>query len=564
MTFLAVLNIQCTLLALFPPLADRRLSSLMQPILFKSMSESNKQKRKLERLEKLKIYGVDLPDIRGLPEQVIPLHAHALKKALAFFRTSSRVVTPLCQVNNSMLPRAAAQRETRQHVMDGIFGRIEQQHQQIDAQDEIRTNCNPQRSMQQAIQSWLNAIHQLQDSKKSSILQRQSSACILSVPLASFEHLFSMVLDQNRTHSIATRRAALHLAAQLLWKSSDCRKWLFEVNRNLALFIDIFTSVAEPQRGPRQTSFSEWNLIQQEAHLLLKTLVDNGYQKMYPTLTAGLQRFRQQCLDASSEANINVGSSDMQTWRLHRDTALDNYQVEVRRVRKLVRQAYACIDVIVPRLISNDAASSQTEEIIDDDDESAVDWEDGFNDELSPIALIETDLTILHAAAVERTLVGIQSIAALRNGGIEIGLDNAAPVLSANDASTRHAKLILKRCLELLTKRHMPRLSAWIEGLIKADNLVSSKAGAEGSLVAMPRDQSAERAVATRFLMDLKQTISRVFASGKKFETDTEEASVQYIKQQSQQRIRPPGASSIVAAARPSKSKIRITLKRSR
>ena len=53
------------------------------------MSTATQKSKKRKRQEKLQQYGVDLPEIPGVPVEIIPVLVHALKVATKFFQHES-------------------------------------------------------------------------------------------------------------------------------------------------------------------------------------------------------------------------------------------------------------------------------------------------------------------------------------------------------------------------------------------------------------------------------------------------------------------------------------------
>lgn len=501
-------------------------------------SHPAKRKRTEERQEKLRQYGVDLPDIPGLPIQVVPLHVHALKKASKLFRTdgATRIIYPFLRDENDASSeshaglisnqltgrvRAGGARDSNtkdgnaSHFLDNIFDRMDQQ---VEPQNQQRKISNQQSELNGAIESWLNSIHRMyQDQGRRKTEDRNDYV----VPLAAFRHVWSMVLKHKR---VKARRAALHLGAHLLLKSSDCRRWLLDEETNLSDLIECLSRASDDQ--------DEWMLFQQESSLILNRLMELGYHELYPTLTVGIQRLQQVC--PYLQHGASESGSDMFTWRRARDEAILHYQDEEKRVRKLIKRAHACLDILVPRLERDHRNVDNSGK---GDEDSSVDWEDGWQDEDN-----EDTQHSLHPdketpfesneTTVERTLEAIRMTSTIQSGGIVIDFGSGQPAVGPKieliDAASVEARARFERCVTILSRVHMPRLSIWIEGLIQADSLMVSQKGKGEyavSLVSMPQQLSKVRADAVQCLLDVKQNVASILASSKKLGISNDEDS---------------------------------------
>ena len=118
-------------------------------------------------------HGIDLPQIPGIPIEILPLHVQAVKLCSAFVRrhADKEAVLPYTvdnvykdedddvrgseQTNDRLCDATSAS-----SVMDTLFHRIEQGAAQAEAQtDTGRDRRESLRQKEQAVTSWLQAIH---------------------------------------------------------------------------------------------------------------------------------------------------------------------------------------------------------------------------------------------------------------------------------------------------------------------------------------------------------------------------------------------------------------------
>jgi hypothetical protein len=189
---------------------------------------------------------------------------------------------------------------------------------------------------------------------------------------------------------------------------------------------------------------------------------------------------------------------------------------EIAATERLVRRAHACLDALVPRMGVQDGSSSISDSVLingnDEDDDGDFDWEEG--DEHAQLASRDVDESSTdHAAAVERTLAVMESSGGLQGGTLEISLSTRTDdIEDAGHVANEQAREILCQTAEKLSSRHMPRLSAWIDALTKADGLRLDGQ----SLVAMSVKDSRYRADLLQRLLDIKRTVASVLSSARR------------------------------------------------
>jgi hypothetical protein len=352
-------------------------------------------KPKESKTARLKEYGLDLPDIPGLPIQVIPLQLNALKVATKFFQqdaiAKATAIPPYETLQaeetstDATAERSAAVSTGNSNslsVMESIMSRLEKSTAALPPEEERLAQERTKRK-KEALESWLESIHRcVRDQKQYQKRQDDNDDDGKSrfggktcVPLAALQHLWDVGQSNKR---LTVRRAALHCCGHLLQKSSDCRRWLFQEGTFLVDWMDALAAAAtlastsSPSSSSRSTALTDQQVPgeaastgtrirfwQREALLLLQHFVEQGYGDLYPTLTVALLRLKQTCpMVVVSDASTTSGGTNMTSdrvhtmadWRRLRDVALQYAKQEEECVRKLIQRAQACMDILVPRL----------------------------------------------------------------------------------------------------------------------------------------------------------------------------------------------------------------------
>ncbi|GAX22051.1 hypothetical protein FisN_6Hh298 [Fistulifera solaris] len=522
--------------------------------------EENKIKRddkKLQRLEKLRQYGVDLPDIPGLPVEVIPLHVHAVKVTAKLFGKSGAYASkPLYRRDDDRQERQAvsAHEETEDgSLLKNIMQRVENatRNNVSTTEEQQRTKNEIQQKYQDGAQAWLNAIHRCVKDNKSRQTREASEegrSAAYSVPVSALQHLWTIGLDHSR---YSVRRATQHLAGMLLEKSAECRSWWLQTDeedgvpsrrRERTSVIVWMDHVLAAPAGNEESDCSHgvWQL---EALDVLQHLERKGYGNLYPTLISAIQRFHQKCpVDVLSLGDLDdrverksIQAKSMTTSRLLRDTAMERWDEMNRKVQKLIRKAKKCFDVLVPRVDGSVSAepSAKTEDVEEEDGD--IDWEDGFDDSGAEINSAVHD-GIAHADAVERTLEIMKNTGGMHEGRLEVSIFSRDEEKNGADAESRpqHAetKEALDRVIRLLSVRYMPRLSAWSQALAIADSLKAKNAGKTRndddqhtiSLVQMTEAEQACRSAVMQSCLEVRQELAHILQSAKRLGVELHES----------------------------------------
>lgn len=488
-----------TLLTMAPPSRSNTPGTTSTP-------RTARKRRRQEDVAKLRQYGVDLPDIPGLPVPIIPLQIHAGKQARTFFRhATDQAVAPYTQaacehsVSDCAVPAVATDSfshgDAAPSVVDAILHRVATS---TTAQSSPRQQAAAarERRMHESVQVWLEAVHRQ---------MRDQPALRSTIPVAALEYWWDLVCDGHQP--LATRRAAFYLAGHLLQKSADARKWLLENGTRIIHWMD---SLEQVVKGPNDSA-NTLPAFQQEGFWLLRYLRDQDYGSLYPTLAVALQRF-EQMYPHVHEASLSdgvAGWKDIVALRQYRDQAMRYSEKERRRVQTLVQRCHQCTDVLVPRLGvigTEESGGKEKQGESDDSDGDSIEWEEGW-EATDPFA--ETNTTApSHEDAVEHTLATMQAIGGLRDGGLDIRLGNfESDEAPHGDGSILSAEQLvaqgrLQKCILLLHSRHMPRLTLWVEGLTKADALIPN--ASKTALIQMSSDQNSHRQEVLSELMRLK------------------------------------------------------------
>ena len=248
----------------------------------------SRSKRDEATREKLQQYGVDLPDIPGLPVEVIPLQVHALKQVVASVKHDA-TRQPLVPWANEEQNQNENSADSHNPLTTGTTGssarhssapssslvarlvdRVEQATttttntntggtsvslaEQVHHQQQVRMRQDQRR---ESVQAWLTALHrQVRNGKKhkqhttkdDDSQPPKDNDPQSRIPIAALTPLWTAAIYHGR---IAVRRSTLFLAGHLLQKSCAARQWLFQAPHEEE------DGHAPPLRGPSSSSGSE-------------------------------------------------------------------------------------------------------------------------------------------------------------------------------------------------------------------------------------------------------------------------------------------------------------------
>ena len=533
------------------------------------MQSSFTRKRKRQS-ENATMVALDLPDIPGVPLDVLPEFVHAIRLATKFYAKCHGRAYFGEDSRESYTDEASG--EGSPGLLDSLMERMASATGSTTNPEEDELSKRRQ-AANDALGRWIESVKRFTKSeawrrqKREQAMDAATSidtkdselkTASASAPYACFLYLW----DLQQTHErIAVRRASLYLTGMLLQRSKDCRFHL-EHEENLGQWLQLTLFNYHPVKAGGDLPF-----FQLEADFWLNYLVKNGYGRIYPKIQVALQRLRQRCphLEAMSNDLYNVSDasfSSMNDLRRIRDAALAYGDKEIKNVEKWLRRADVCMEILVPRLVtdtvsasasitasgesSKDSIEARTNHIDGhengtatiaknadngdddydkfDDEEDDIDWEDGCAESCDD-GIAEKSLSNLeHFRAVERTLAAMEeSAGGLRSGGIEIDfrdnpLKNADDEIdmkrsdAVSDEERDSAFIKLNKCGSVLEKTHKPRLTIWLEGLTNADNLVVSRR----SLVSLPSGLATKRTELANRLAELLRSIAGVLSSAQK------------------------------------------------
>ena len=465
-----------------------------------------------------------LPHIPGIPIDVLPLHLQSLRVCHDFVQRVAMnepllpEKKPSEQETDSLTMPQTSKKAT--NVLASVLERMdvasEQQRRPFGLENRPADADALRQAKDTMIQLWLQSIHRHVRSQQQATTAplhpskgaRTSEQPVDVVPVAVTRHLTRLLISASSSSSslkqqkssytkVSMRRAATYMIHLLLQKSSAARNFFCcSYNENvpkaaaarranvknacnvpatncvqlLLVWMDALQSSSMKSTEPPQ----QIALLQYESYQLLQFL-QQSFGHCYDHLAFALQRFQLQypavedwVVRAGSEIQaasvVSMRFPDRMKLRQLRDAAMQYIQVEEQKVQKLLQQAYQCIDTLVPRLVQDGN--------VDDDD--TIDWEDGAED--------ESINSISHLQAVELTMVAMNSIGSLpeKELAIDFGVDSLPQHLSESMPNntpqdlnvSAHRKL--QKIVRVLQTKHVPRLSAWENGLVHADDMIAN------------------------------------------------------------------------------------------
>jgi hypothetical protein len=515
-----------------------------------------------------------LPNIPGIPIDVLPLHLQCLRACHDFVRRvaiSTALVPPsLCsdlhQEEQEVHPTSSTSINSTTNVLDSLFQRMDSTASTSDANTPQRTgDCSTLRQQKDNMVSlWLQSIHRhLRNniSRKGDITTELKAKHVpVDVPTAVARHLMMLLLPPppsskapktRSTTTVSMQRAATYMMHLLLQKSSVVRNYFCSSSsdRNnaddaspsqlwIVAWMDQLQQPPSNELTPTDALLLHWDMLHQESYQLLRFL-HQSFNHCYPMLDVAMQRFQGQCPTTleNQATNMTAGGTtaspktvDQAECRRLRDTAMERIEFEERKLLNLLQKAYQCIDLLVPRLVADEEGAvilnSDTTKSVNTDDDKDIDWEDGVE--------VDSNDALSHLLAVEHTMATMKSI-----GGqillpedelaIDFGADLGEPPYKSDTTSNdvpqqlgAEPKSMLRAIVETLQTKNGPRLSAWETGLVQADDLItkitgtaisSGKIASNNPLVRMSSRQVQQRNNAMARVTELKKQVASVISS---------------------------------------------------
>jgi len=358
-----------------------------------------------------------------------------------------------------------------------------------------------------------------------------------SVPVRCLVFLLDLFYADNEPVKMATRRSALGLAFELLRRSASSRAafcsadWLKRYVSHATKLSSTSNCRAGSEAVPLEVT------VQREAVLLLSELSDK-FGSLYPRLMVAHRYLEENqgilCQKDISNEVSSARRKDIDGLRKVRDLAIKWGEKECSRVRKIIRRADKCFEVLVPRLGTAPSQKMCTPQDVknviskgnwSDDEDSGIDWEDVYDCDNGDEKDYGTGASIdNHEAAVERTLEVMEKSQGLEEGALEIDFDKRDDNGEENGQTLHNLESdssvlqILHLCANTILTEHKPRIDEWVHSLIAADGMTSQRQeGSYGSsLVVLDVTLRRKRNETLKMLMGYKRDISRMLtAAGK-------------------------------------------------
>lgn len=407
------------------------------------------------------IAGLDLPEIPGIPPEVVAVQLECFRTIKTFLRDHFDT-KPL---RLSRLPASTAACDV-----------IAQASSEGTTQSEVERQ---KQCVQQKCARWLHAVH--------SFVVREKGASPNLIQ-AILHHL----IGQTPSHKRLTRRATHYMGGQLLWKSADARRWWLEQDRLLE-WTDWVTSSPDGA-----WKYECWSLLHDVAQ---------SFGDKYQSVAIAAQRLEQLCPNLITGTAASAAKTIfLPELRRLRDEAIAHSEKLESMVRKKLDKAYGCIDILAPGVTHE--ASAAPEANMDtnskgSEDDDSIDWEDGCD---------EGSNTDDHEANVERTLQTMAATGGLHEGGLEI--DFSATVDDSNERQD-NVKNRLSKLVFGLEKKYLPRLTSWVDALLQADSLVAASLTST-TFVRFSDMQIQQRRASLDRCLRLKQQISNLITSSRR------------------------------------------------
>ena len=494
--------------------------------------------------------------IDGVPPSLTPVLLHAIKsrrKYLSKLGVGQNQPSPTTEA--AAAPTAAT---GTGDVLARVAARSEQEQKRHRAAEDANSPLERLAS-EDATAAFLNGVRREASSsgrggrsENGWTIEQHGEGTTESVPVACLSFLLGLFSADDGSVKLATRRAALALASELLQRSAECRE-SFAAAEPLRQFLEVVSNMATSNHNADNDSDTALKLlVQQEAARLLSEISDR-FGTHYPRLTVAARFLEERegivLPRSSSSAGTNasgladlVSNNAMAELRRGRDLAMTKIGKAHGRIRKILSRADECFEILVPRIGGSAPAKGPDQGEValtskglgddgdedDEEDDDDIDWEEGDDDD-EAVGASKAHLPEDHEKAVERTLAQMGRSRGIVDGGIEISLGRGGETEAtgggidggASAATAAAAREMLGRCVQLLSETHLPRLSFWAECLGKADMMVQQLAQQDGSttqtpqtsLVAMTSSLRKKRAETLSLVLALKCDSAKTIAS---------------------------------------------------
>jgi len=401
--------------------------------------------------------------------------------------------------------------------------------------------------------------------------------------------IFIIDIIENDSRRNILRYAALSTASSIIEHRDDCQRFILNYNlKNLIDSIPSCTTNTNTNNGQQPQDEQKRliiNLMQREMLQILNLLSTRLKDSKQPKLIVAI-RYMEDQRGISTEINTTssrnhslssvTGTTPMWELRHIRDIALRYGTREYNKVEKILILMDECFEILVPRfgfhynqfssrnMRSTDSYENKgddnnyNEAIVvdaDDGDDDDIDWEDGDNEEdlfieqqeqsLQTCVVKKDDNYSDHIAAVETTLAMMKETGALTSEGrlnVPVNLSASNPseinfeatknksIENANIDNTNSKQVArekIEKCVKILSTRHLPRLKAWVDALISADNMTYAssnrstnsieEASSTSATVLLPLSIRKKKAQTLNLLSKVENDVTRALASAAKF-----------------------------------------------
>ena len=496
--------------------------------------------------------------IDGVPPSLAPVLLHAIKSRRKYLsKLGAGQNQPSPTVEAAAAPTAAT---GTGDVLARVAARSEQEQKRHRAAEDADSPLErPRLASEDATAAFLNGVRREASSsgrggrsENGWTIEQHGEGTTESVPVACLSFLLGLFSADDGSVKLATRRAALALASELLQRSAECRE-SFAAAERLRQFLEVVSNMATSNHNADNDGDTTLKLlVQQEAARLLSETSDR-FGTHYPRLTVAARFLEERegivLPRSSSSAGTNasgladlVSNNAMAELRRGRDLAMAKIGKAHGRIRKILSRADECFEILVPRIEGSAPAKGPEQGDValtgkglgddgdedDEEDDDDIDWEEG-NDDDEAVGASKAHLPEDHKKVVERTLAQMGRSRGIVDGGIEISLGRGGETEAtgggidsgASAATAAAAREMLGRCVQLLSETHLPRLSFWAECLGKADMMVQQLAQQDGSttqtpqtsLVAMTSSLRKKRAETLSLVLALKRDSAKTIVS---------------------------------------------------
>jgi hypothetical protein len=445
---------------------------------------------------------------------------------------------------SAILDRMGSLQQGRDDKFQSLFRECEETAQTL--LDHLgRTDSNRKWAARHAVD---NKCLGTQEEEEEIVIRPDAAACLN----------FLMDMIQDVECKTILRRAAICVTNILTKGRDDCHSYIASTH------LRTFTrTIGDAKKTSKDESKTNIVRMQEDGLRMLDTM-SNYHSTFQPKLRIACRFLEEQkgirkrsIIRERSESTDRVAINVVDLRKM-RDIAIKHGRKEVRKVKQIVKCLDECFYVLVPRFghctVENQTGTSLTDDAEDDD---SIDWEDGDDIEDDNVDWEDGDDTIeetsgelpstissnkqdSHSIEVDKTLAVMKRSGIFKNGSLAVPIGNDLSQLLTSKAQPDHTignwKKDLVKYVNLLSKRHAPRITEWVHALTTADMMVESKdekhgdgLKTNGSLIVMPASKRIQKGEILQALMKTKREIARALSLASKV-VPANEADVSKLK----------------------------------